>query len=1094
MDRIHSYKKQLLMLAWFFGLCVASQSLFAQTVRGKVVDEDNMPLMGATVLEVGTKNGVTSDFDGNFQINLKDNNASLEVSYIGYKNAIVKVQNRNNLTVKLLPETTELKEVVVVGYGTQKKETVTGAISSVKGNKLVENAVANVSNALVGRMPGITTTQSSGEPGRNATTIRIRGVSTFNASSQEPLVVVDGIQSSMDAVNAMDPYEIESINLLKDASATAVYGVKGANGVVVVTTKRGRSGAPKVSLTYNFGMSQLATKLDLLSSYDYALFRNEAIRNDNDPSNFDKLFSESGFHNELWKFKNNRDYTPQEVEAMNLTPEQKQALLNSPALYYTNHNYFEEAFGGLAPQNQFNLNVSGGSEKTRYFTSLGYFSQGGTFKETNYHNADVNSKYQRYNFRSNFDFELTDNTNLTLDLAAVSSKVGGILGSEQDGDVNSEVARKKSMLVHILANTPFAGPGMVDGRLIDGYVDGLNPLAGKGGTGYSVLSSLLWRPYLTTYQTDLNLNLKLKHKLDYITKGLSISGTFSYNDIYRKGVKRERSIPSYTVTRNPENPAELLFFGGRLKHTTLTDRFKSNKWRRLYFELATNYERSFGNHNITALLLANGQKTYDPGFEFNVPAGIMGLAGRVTYDYDRRYLIEGNMGYNGTENFAPGKRFGFFPAFSVGWVVTNEKFFPKNNILTYLKLRGSYGEVGNDQVGGRRFLYLPSTWGYGYEGYRNDGYGAGGYYFGSSDGSAKDPFYTGSWETRVGNPNVTWERAKKSNAGIDLNMFSDRLTINADVFQEKRDNILWNRGTVPGIVGSDLPASNIGKVTNKGYEVQLHWSDKIGDFTYGIGGNVSYAKNKIDYRDEPNNPYPWMNETGYSIGQYRGYLTNGFYNTWQEVMQRPYSRFDGNKVQPGDLRYVDVNGDGVIDEKDRVPIGYANFPRYTFGANLNVGYKGFEISVLFTGTAQGSMPLDFYTRNPFYMTTGAAFQHQYDGRWTPEKAQNGITPTFPRASMRTGDNINGLFSDFWLLSTDHIKLKNVEVSYLLQKKMWLDKAGISSVKVSVSGNNLYTWSKMHDGYDPEQQDSNGAASGYLYPMTRTYSVGLNVQF
>ena len=237
-----------------------------------------------------------------------------------------------------------------------------------------------------------------------------------------------------------------------------------------------------------------------------------------------------------------------------------------------------------------------------------------------------------------------------------------------------------------------------------------------------------------------------------------------------------------------------------------------------------------------------------------------------------------------------------------------------------------------------------------------------------------------------------------------------------------------------------------------------------------------------------------MNETGYSIGQYRGYLTNGFYNTWQEVMQRPYSRFDGNKVQPGDLRYVDVNGDGVIDEKDRVPIGYANFPRYTFGANLNVGYKGFEISVLFTGTAQGSMPLDFYTRNPFYMGTGAAFQHQYDGRWTPEKAQNGITPTFPRASMRTGDNINGLFSDFWLLSTDHIKLKNIEVSYLLQKKMWLDKAGISSVKLSVSGNNLYTWSKMHDGYDPEQQDSNGAASGYLYPMTRTYSVGLNVQF
>ncbi len=1070
---------------------------FQQTnrvIKGNVVDENGIPLVGANVVEVGTTNGVVTDFDGNYQITLTNSDAVLEFSFIGYKNVSIVVGNQSIINVKMSDQLIDLDEVVVVGYGTQKKESVTGAISTMKGKELTETPVANVSNALVGRIAGITSTQSSGEPGRNASTIRIRGLSTFNSESQEPLVVVDGIQSSMSVIDAMDPHEIESINLLKDASATAVYGVKGANGVIIVTTKRGKSGAPRVNLTYNFGISQLATQMDLLNSYDYAVFRNEAIRSDNDPSHFNLLFSEDGFRNELWKFKNNRDFTPDEVEAMNLTEEQKQALLNSPALYYSSHNYFQEAFGRNSPQSQFNLNVSGGTEKTRYFTSLGYLYQGGSFQNTDYYDADVNSKYQRYNFRSNFDFDITDNTNLTIDLAAVSSKTGGILGSEQDGDVTGEYSRQKAMLVNILASPPFAGPGIIEGHLVHGFVDGMNPLAEKGSSGFSVLSGLLTRPYLTSYNTNLNINLKLKHKLDYITEGLSVSGTFSYNDTYLKSVRRQKSIPSYSAVRNPDNLSEILFFGGRLNPTTLEDNFRQYKWRRVYFELATNYERTFGKHAITALLLANGQKTHDPGLEYYVPAGLMGIAARATYDYDRRYLLEANMGYNGTENFAPGKRFGFFPAFSLGWVVSNEKFFPKNNLVTYFKIRGSYGEVGNDRVGDRRFLYLPSTWGYGFEGYQNGGIGIGGYYFGDTNGSTKDPFYIGSWERRVGNPNVTWERAKKTNLGIELNMFKDRLSVITDIFKEKRDNILWYRGTVPGIVASDLPAVNIGVVSNAGYEVQLRWTDKIGDFSYGLGFNVSYAKNKIDYRDEPANEFEWMNATGYSIGQYKGFLTDGFYNTWEEVMQRPYSRYDGNKVQPGDIRYVDVTGDNIIDEKDRVPIGYSNFPRYSFGANLNVGYKGFGLSVLFTGTAQGSMPLDFYMRYPFYMGRGVAFKHQYEGRWTPEKAANGVQPTFPRASLRTGDNINGLFSDFWLLSTDHIKLKNVEISYLLDKNEWLKKNGITSVKISVSGNNLYTWSDMLPGYDPEQKDSNGAASGYLYPMTRVYNVGVNIQF
>ena len=387
-------------------LCISAFSLSAQTitVRGIVTDDGHEPVIGATVVVKGDPSkGTITDLDGNYVLNDVPSDGILTFSYVGLQPQDVRIEGRTTINVEMKSDTKLLDEVVVVGYGTQKKVNVTGAVSMINADELAKVPVPNITQSLAGRAPGLIVQQSGGGVNTKAS-ISIRG-------GGRPLYVIDGIICEERDFQNLNPEDIDQMSVLKDASATAVYGVKGANGVVVVTTKRGRSGAPKVSLTYNFGMSELATQLDLLNSYDYARFRNEAIRNDNDPSNFDKLFSESGFHNELWKFKNNRDYTPQEVEAMNLTPEQKQALLNSPALYYTSHNYFKEAFGGVSPQTQFNLNVSGGSEKTRYFTSLGYFYQGGTFKETNYHNADVNSKYQRYNFRSNFDFELTDRTN-----------------------------------------------------------------------------------------------------------------------------------------------------------------------------------------------------------------------------------------------------------------------------------------------------------------------------------------------------------------------------------------------------------------------------------------------------------------------------------------------------------------------------------------------------------------------------------------------------------------------------------------------------------------------------------------------------------
>jgi TonB-linked SusC/RagA family outer membrane protein len=1057
-------------------------------VNGVVVDgSTGEPVTGASIVAKDDKTiGTTSDHLGNFQLSLPPKVDALQVSLLGYETQIVTLTGRLPLEIVLTEDSQWLSEVIVVGYGSQKKETLTGSIAVIGSGGLVQSPVANISNALVGRAPGIMSTQASGEAGDNATTIRIRGVSTLNSGGHEPLIVIDGIQSSTSVMNALDANEIENISILKDASSTAVYGVKGANGVIIVTTKRGKSGAPKISMSYRYGVATLVSKLQMLGSYDYALFRNEAIQNDGNPSNYQYLFTED----ELWKFQNNRDYTPTEVYSMNLTGEQEAALLNAPALYYGSHDYFEEQFGEVSPQQQYNLNISGGTDRMQYFASIGYFSEDGVFKNSDYGGADANSAYDRYNIRSNLDIDVFKNLKVSIDFGGQFETKKGILGNAQDGDVAGFYSRHKSMLVSILAGPPYAGPGIVDGKLVTAYAAYQNPLQGKGSGGYSPIAAILTKQTMRSRNTNLNSTIRLKHDMDYLTKGLSVSGTVSYSDLYMKGIAMQKWVPTYTAVRNPQNPVEILFFGGSTSPQTVTDNYRNNKWNRIYIEGKVDYARNFDEHSVTGLLLYNAQKTKDPGYVYNVPAGLIGIAGRFTYKYDDRYLFEFNMGYNGSENFPEGKRFGFFPAYSLGWVATNEKFIPKNKWLTWLKIRASYGEVGNDQIGGRRFLYLPNTWSYSGSSSGN------GYFFGNTNGSSTDPAYNGAYESTLGNPNVTWERAKKTNIGLDFNLFNDQLSFIGDVFMENRDNILWNLGTVPSIVAATLPPDNIGKVSNKGYEIQVKWTSRIGAFEYSIGGNISYAVNKIEYMDEPQYPYEWMNTTGFSIGQYKGFKTAGFYNSWEEANNRPYVSLDGNKVQAGDIRYVDIDGDGVIDANDKIPIGYSNLPRYSFGANVDLAYKGFYISALFTGSHQGSMPMtSFYILNPFYMTSGAALQFQYDGRWTPEKVAQGIEPTFPRASVRTYDSQNGEMNDLWLRSSQFFRLKNVEFGYTFTDLGILKKYGLSGLRIFVSGSNLYTWgSKLIDGYDPEQEDRDGTSDGYLYPPIRTYNLGVTIQF
>lgn len=1076
-------------------LVVLVAPLYAQglkEIKGRVLDSEGNPLPGAAVViidEGRSQGGTITDLDGVFTIKSSPS-ASLEFSCVGFETQTVRVGNRSAFNIVLEQDAELLGEVVVVGYGSQRKETLTGSISVIKSDALVESPTTNLSSALVGRVPGISSLQSSGEPGDNEATLRIRGIGTLNSEGQDPLVVIDGVQSTIDVMNTLDPNEIQSISVLKDASATAVYGVQGANGVVIVTTKRGAMGSARVNFSYRYGITQLATKLRMLDSYHYALLRNEAIANDGDISKNQYLFNDV----QIWKFLANRDYTPNELTLMmGLTEAQRRELENSPALYYRSDDWFDRQFGGIAPQQQFNVNVSGGKDKVRYFTSAGWTQQDGLFRNGVYENVDNNTHYNRYNFRSNVDIDITRHTKLAVNLNGSIEHNRGILG--KDGDISSAGSRHKQMLVQILSAAPFAGPGILDGKLVSEYIKSLNPLDGMG-TAYSATAYLIGCSLLDTKTTNMSATARLTHDMSYLTPGLNVSAAVSFSDLYKKSAVENRSAPMYKVGRDAVDPTTIYFFGGTVAPTTVTDNSSSYNYKSnsLYLEAKVEYNRTFNRHAVSGLLLANAQQRRNPSLAYNVPSGMMGTAARATYSYDNRYFLEFNAGLNGSENFPKGKRFGFFPAMSAGWIATNEPWFPKNDALTYFKLRFSYGEVGNDKVGGSRFLYLPSTWSY-TSGMNTDGSGGGrGAYFGPSDGSALPIYYQGAVESRLGNPDVTWERARKTNAGIDIKLLRDRLSIESDIFYEYRSDILWSYGSTPAFVGANPPMGNIGKMENRGYEIQASWTDALGDFHYSLGGGVSYSVNKILYMDEAANPYYWMNSTGYSYGQYRGYHSEGFYNSVEQAVNRPYITTDGNKVRPGDIRFIDLNGDGVIDSKDRAPIGYSNLPRYTFNGNLTMSYKGISLSALFIGAAQGSMPIaSHYMLNPFYMQTGSAQWFHYDGRWTQEKADAGKKITWPRASLRNEDTQNGLMNDLYLQSTDFFRLKNLELSYTFSGGL-LTKFKISSLRVYASGNNLFTISGMIPGYDPEQKDSGGASDGYLYPMTRSYNLGVNIQF
>ncbi|GAE83723.1 SusC/RagA family TonB-linked outer membrane protein [Bacteroides reticulotermitis] len=1031
-------------------LLMLCSTLFAlgqqTTIVGKVMDESGLPVIGATVQVKGTSAGTITDVDGNFKTVVKDVKTTVLItSFVGYETQEVSLKGRLSVTIVLVEAFNELQEVTVVAYGTQKKETLTGAISSVKTADLLQSPNASIANSLAGKITGLSSVQSSGQPGAEDPKIFIRGVGSLTEGGASPLILVDGVERSF---FQMDPNEIENVTILKDASATAVFGVRGANGVVLVTTRRGEEGKARISINSSVGVQMSTRTLDMADSYTYASSYNELQRNDGRKETFDAY--------SLKRFE-----------------------LGDEPIMYPNIKWRDYMTNKAAIQTQHNLNITGGTKSVRYFISLGYLYQDGLFKDFGQDNLGY--KYNRYNYRANLDLDITKSTVLKMG-------IGGIVGDKME-------PTNKDIWKSINWSQPFSSAGVIDGYSVitqPRYQDikMLDPIASYYGCGYN-----------KTIANTMNLDLHLVQNLDFFTKGLSVEVKGAYNTDYSFIKKRKGSVESYIAyyqseleelgltVEDPNFNKELVYqiSGANSKLGYEEDVDRGRNW---YFETSVRYNRKFGNHNVGGLLLYNQNKRYYPSQFGYIPTAYVGLVGRATYDYKSRYMAEFNIGYNGSENFAPDKRFGTFPALSLGYIISEESFMKNQQVFDFLKLRASVGLVGNDNMNDNRYLYLPNS-------YDVDKLGSvdgewKNYHWGYNFGFQNSTPLKGAVENRLGNPNVTWETALKQNYGVDMNFLSNRLRVKLDFFREDRKDILIARQTIPlltALTSKLLPVVNMGKVENKGYEVEVNWNDKVGgNFDYYVNANMSYSKNKIKFQDEvePNETYLWR--TGQPVGSIFGYVAEGFYAKDDFIDEKLKDGLPVPKisVQPGDVKYKDLNEDGLINENDQKNIGYPTRPNYVFGLNFGANYKGFFFSMNWTGAAQRSLVLSESFRRPFNGESRGLMQYHVDHRWTEETAG---TATQPRFSFNN-DSYNYMTSTLWVKNGSYLKLKNLTLGYNFTGYPTLKKIGISQLGLKFTAYNLLTFD--HFGImDPE---SNPNQYNDTYPVVKIFNLGVNLTF
>ena len=1038
-------------------LLLISGQIFAQNlnVHGKVLDENGEGLIGAGVVIQGTTQGTITDVDGSYQLSVPQG-STLEFSCVGYKAQLVQVTGPN-LTVTLAPDSKLIDESVVVAYGSQNKVTITGAVTAVGGDALMKSPVPNVANALQGNLPGVTAVQPSGMPGADEPVIRIRGVGSLN--SAEPLVLVDGVERPF---SQLDPNEIESISVLKDASATAVFGVRGANGVILVTTKRGEVGKASVSASFSTAAQTISQFIDFADSYTYGQMWNyTAITDALDPADWPGSV-------------NIADYTPYAGNGIRFSQDVMEHFRTGDMpTTFPNTDWIDYIMNDVALQEQANVNVSGGTDKVRYFVSAGFLNQNSLLK-TFSQNKNETFDFQRLNYRANLDIDITKRSTLSLTLG----------GRMQDR--NTMGGGEGFLFRYLQGATPYAGIGIdASGRHIISDSNIVGPFDRDALSNYYDLG------YENQSTNALNFDIQYKLDMGFLTKGLDFKVKASYNSEYTAQKYRQNGYGTgvhYVATL--VDGQEVL----RKENVTWPIPYSEGKWgsRNWYAEASFNYARRFGKHNVGALLLYNQSKTYypwdsDDSIYQSIPKGYVGLVGRVTYDYDTKYLLDFNIGYNGSENFAPGKRYGTFPSVSVGWIPSQEKWWaPVKNVISYLKFRGSYGLVGNDNTNGARFLYLPGTWQF-YNGSMTWNPQERGANFGVN----------GNWlpavkELTAGNPNVTWEKATKINIGMDAGFFQDKLHAYVDFFWEDRKDILVsNESTLPAV--TSLPANyvNEGRVKNHGFEVTLNWEQKIGDFRYSISPNFAFARNQIIEMLEVPPMYDYLSRTGLPVGQRFGYDLFEFYEPGA-TEERYFAKYgvempdQVTAIKPGDCVYVDLNGDNVIDANDQKPLGYTDNPEITFSVNFNFQWKGLDFTMLWIGADHVSRQLNGYFRDQFGSTnTSALTQYVADNSWTEDNTD----AILPRISF-TNRVHNNRDSQAWVVDSRYIRLKNVEIGYAFVPKQ--KDAFFNYIRVYASGNNLLTFADFK-GNDPEAPGS-GLDYGVRYPMTRLFNIGVQVNF
>jgi TonB-linked SusC/RagA family outer membrane protein len=988
-------------------------------VSGTITDEKGEPLTGTTVSVKGTAYGTVANLEGKYSIEVPAN-STLTFNMIGYVEVNESLEGRTEINVMMKDEEEVLGEVVVVGYGTQKKLSLVGSVASIEPKEIARMATTSVTNAISGRIPGIITRQTSGEPGFDAAQIYVRGMSSWVANS--PLILVDGVERDINAVNPMD---IESFSVLKDASATAVYGVKGANGVILINTKRGKSGKPLITLRSETAVLNSLSQRNYIDGYEYALLMNEGKTN-------------SGATAGLW--------TNEELEKFRT---------HSDPYLYPNVDWVSEVLNPTSTQNINNLSVSGGNDIVRYYVNVGYSYQSGIYRQDPANDFNTNAAVNRYNYRSNVDINLTKD--LTVDLG-----VSGVID-----DRNYPGAGAAGILNGLRDTGPIAFPKLnPDGSVagITMYI-GSNPWGQATQTGYS-------DEHLSTIQSTFGAKWDLS---SLITKGLSVKARFSFDFYHANKALRYKTFGIKEYLGTDEQGEDM--YNIIREDQALGYSIEQNSHRSVYLDMGLNYDRTFGDHYVSGLLLFN-RRSYDnlsAGSTIaNLPARNQGIASRVTYNFLQRYFLEFNAGYNGSENFPKGKRMGFFPAVSTGWLVSNEGFWNYNSFVSNLKLRASHGKVGNDQIGSARFLYLTSM-------NKNNG----DQYVVWGTDHIRENSVT---EAQMGYDNVTWETATKTNLGFDLGLWKNRITLQADFFNENREGILIQRQSVPTSIGFQ-PASilygNLGMANNKGVDGLIEIKHRTAsDLFYSFRVNMTYAHNEITRNDRPTPLYSNLSELGYPIGQGFGMVALGFFETQEEADNWLDQSALGGKPGPGDIKYKDVNENGIIDLSDTAPIGYPRTPEWMFGFGGTLEYKGVDFSAFFSGATNTSIFFEGRAFYPFDSGMGYfnIYQEYYDHRWIPgadnSKAQ------YPR--VIDGPNVQtNRRSTVWLKDASYLRLKNVEIGYTLPKNR-VKAAGLSDVRAFVNGTNLYTWDRINSTIDPESDN--------WYPIQRAFNFGLSINF